>query len=130
MSPTLTDLTSLARQSGDILRRAFGQHLRVDHKGLIDLVSEADRQSEQFLLGHLREHFPGHRIVAEESGVSAGSADHAWYIDPLDGTVNYVHGLPIYSVSIAYAEQGKLILAVVYDPMRDELFSAEAGSGA
>lgn len=130
MPPTLSDLSSLARQAGDILRASFGQHLHVDHKGLIDLVSEADRQSEQFLIGYIRERFPGDRIVAEESGVSAGSIDHLWYIDPLDGTVNYVHGLPIYSVSIAYAEGGKLLLGVVYDPMRDELFSAEAGLGA
>ncbi|HSB67620.1 MAG TPA: inositol monophosphatase family protein [Anaerolineales bacterium] len=130
MPPTLTDLSSLACQAGDILRQSFGQHLQVDHKGLIDLVTEVDRQSEQFLLGYIQEHFAGDRIVAEESGVSAGSSDHMWYIDPLDGTVNYVHGLPIYSVSIAYAEQGKLRLGVVYDPMRDELFSAEAGLGA
>ncbi len=130
MPPTLTDLTSLARQAGDILRRDFGLHLHVDHKGLIDLVSEADRQSEQFLLDTLRQHFPGDSINSEESGISAGTNDHQWYIDPLDGTVNYVHGVPIYSVSIAYAENGKLLLGVVYDPSRDELFSAEAGVGA
>ena len=130
MPPTLTDLTSLACQAGDILRQSFGQHLHVDHKSLIDLVTEVDRQSEQYLLGQIRELFPGHSIVAEESGVSAGNMDHQWYIDPLDGTVNFVHGLPIYSVSIAYAKRGKLLLGVVYDPMRDELFSAEAGKGA
>ncbi len=130
MPPTLTDLTNLARQAGEILHRDFGQHLRVDHKGLIDLVSEADRQSEQFLLRYLRQHFPTDRIVSEESGELAGNAEHTWYIDPLDGTVNYVHGLPIYSVSIAHAEAGQLQLAVVYDPQRDELFSAESGKGA
>jgi len=130
MPPTLTNLTVLARQAGDILCHAFGQHQRVDHKGLIDLVSEADRQSEEFLLSYIRRSFPGDRIVAEESGVSGGSTEGEWYIDPLDGTVNYVHGLPIYSVSIAYAELGNLILGVVYDPSRDELFSAEAGKGA
>ncbi len=130
MPPTLTDLTMLARQAGDILHGDFGQHLRVDHKGLIDLVSEADRQSEQFLLSHLRDHFPNDRIVSEESGELAGDADHTWYVDPLDGTVNYVHGLPIYSVSIAYAEAGQLMLAAVYDPQRNELFSAAAGKGA
>ncbi len=130
MPPTLTDITTIARQAGDILRRDFGQHLRVDHKGLIDLVSEADRQSEQFLLSHICDHFPADRIVSEESGELAGDASRTWYVDPLDGTVNYVHGLPIYSVSIAYAEAGQLILGVVYDPQRDELFSAEAGKGA
>ncbi len=130
MPPNLTDLITLARQSGDILRRNFGQHLHVDHKGLIDLVTEADKQSEQFLLSHILKHFQGDNIVSEESGVLPGINDHSWYVDPLDGTVNYVHGLPIYSVSIAYAEAGQLKLSVVYDPQRDELFSAEAGKGA
>jgi myo-inositol-1(or 4)-monophosphatase len=130
MPPTLNDLSILAGQAGKILRHYFGQHLRVDHKGLIDLVTEADRQSEQFLLSHIRDHYPDDRIISEESGEHYGSADHAWYVDPLDGTVNFVHGIPIYSVSIAYAESGKLLLGVVYDPMRDELFSAESGRGA
>jgi myo-inositol-1(or 4)-monophosphatase len=130
MPPTLSDLSSIARLAGEILRNDFGQHLQVDYKSLIDLVSEADRQSEQLLLGYIQEHFPGDRIVAEESGELAGSTDHTWYVDPLDGTVNYVHSLPIYSVSIAYAEGGILRLGVVYDPQRDELFSAEAGKGA
>lgn len=126
MPPTLPDLINLSRQAGDILRQNFGLHLRVDHKGVIDLVSEADRQSEQLLLDSIRSRFPGDRIVAEESGELAGTADRVWYIDPLDGTVNYVHGIPIYSVSIAYAEAGELRLSVVYDPSRDECFSAES----
>ena len=130
MPPTLTELNTLARHAGDILRTSFGQHLHVDHKGIIDLVSEADHRSEQFLLSNIHQHFPADRIVAEESGELAGTDDHVWYIDPLDGTINYVHGLPIYSVSFAYAEQGKLLLGAVYDPMRDECFSAELGQGA
>ncbi len=130
MPPTLIELTTLARAAGNILRESFGQHLRVDHKGLIDLVSEADRQSEQYLLSRIRKLYPDDRIVSEESGVLAGTNAHAWYVDPLDGTVNYVHGLPIYSVSIAYAQAGKLLLGVVYDPTHDELFSAESGVGA
>ena len=130
MPPTLPEVISLARQAGEILRSSFGQHLQVDHKGVIDLVSEADHRSEEFLLSHIRQHFPGDTIVAEESGELTGTADHAWFIDPLDGTVNYVHGLPIYSVSIAYAEGGELRLGVVYDPMRDECFSAGSGLGA
>jgi myo-inositol-1(or 4)-monophosphatase len=129
-SPTLSELISLARQAGDILRGCFGQQMQVDHKGIIDLVSEADHQSEQLLLGYIHQNFPNDRIVAEESGELEGSSGQAWYIDPLDGTVNYVHGVPIYSVSIAYAEQGTLRLGVVYDPSRDECFSAELGGGA
>lgn len=130
MPPTLTDLITLARQAGDILRTNFGLLLQVDHKGVIDLVSEADRLSEKFLLDAIRSRFPGDRIVAEESGELAGDAGRIWYIDPLDGTVNYVHGIPIYSVSIAYAEEGVLRLSAVYDPSRDECFSAEADVGA
>jgi len=130
MPPTLTDLITLARQSGDILRTSFGQLLQVDHKGVIDLVSDADWRSEQFIISYIHQHFPGDTIVAEESGEFTGTANHAWYIDPLDGTINYVHGLPIYSVSIADAEGGVQRLAVVYDPMRDECFSAEFGKGA
>jgi myo-inositol-1(or 4)-monophosphatase len=128
--PTLTDLITLAHQAGDILRASFGQQLIVDYKGVIDLVSDADHRSEQFLLNHIRQHFPGDTIVAEESGKHAGTADHAWYIDPLDGTVNYIHGLPIYSVSIGYAEAGEMRLGVVYDPSRDECYSAELAKGA
>jgi myo-inositol-1(or 4)-monophosphatase len=130
MPPTLPELITLSHQAGEILRTNFGQLLHVDHKGVIDLVSEADHQSEHFLLSYIHQHFPNDRIVTEESGELSGSADHAWYIDPLDGTINYVHGIPIYSVSIAYAEAGVLRLGVVYDPMRDECFSAEHGAGA
>src|SRR4030066_268035 len=118
MPPTLTDLITLSRQAGEILRISFGQLLHVDQKGVIDLVSEADRQSEKFLLSYIHQHFPTDRIVAEESGEHSGTADHTWYVDPLDGTINYVHGIPIYSVSIAYAEAGVLRLGVVYDPRR------------
>ncbi len=130
MPPTLNDLITLASQAGLILRQSFGLRLQVDHKGVIDLVSEADRLSEKFLLDYIRSRFPGDRIVAEESGELAGTADRVWYIDPLDGTVNYVHGIPIYSVSIAYTEASRLRIGVVYDPSRDECFSAEFGLGA
>lgn len=128
--PNLTELVTLARRAGDILRHNFGQGLQVSYKGVIDPVTEADRLSEQFLLGYIRKHFPNDAIVAEESGESPGRTDRAWYIDPLDGTVNYVHGIPIYSVSIAYAVRGNPVLGVVYDPACNECFSAEAGKGA
>jgi myo-inositol-1(or 4)-monophosphatase len=130
MSPTIEDLISLSHQAGEILRTCFGQPLQVDHKGIIDLVSDADHRSEQFLISYIRQHFPGDTLVAEESGRKTGNSNNAWYIDPLDGTVNYVHGLPFYSVSIAYAQEGKTNLGVVYDPSRDECFSAELGKGA
>src|SRR5512139_540011 len=130
MPPSLTDLIALSRQAGEILCASFGQHLQVDHKGDIDLVSDVDRRTEQFLLSYIHQHFPNDHVIAEESGEQAGSNDHMWYVDPLDGTINYIHGIPIYSVSIAYAEGGQLCLGVVYDPARDECFSAELGKGA
>jgi myo-inositol-1(or 4)-monophosphatase len=89
-----------------------------------------DRQSEKFLLGEVQGDFPDHHIFSEESGVINGNDEHVWYIDPLDGTVNYAHHVPIFSVSIAYACRGRLTLGVVYDPLRDEMFTAERGRGA
>jgi myo-inositol-1(or 4)-monophosphatase len=130
VKPTLQDLEHLAHQAGHILRASFGQQLSIDHKGVIDLVTDADHRSEAYLLGEIRNRFPGHKIIAEESGESAGADGQVWYIDPLDGTVNYAHGLPIFSVSIGYSEAGKMQLGVVYDPMRDECFSGQAEHGA
>ncbi len=130
MRPQLSDLETLARQAGDILRAGFGQRHQIDHKGVIDVVTEVDRRSEAFILGEIRRLFPDHRVLAEESGELAGKDGQIWYVDPLDGTVNYSHGLPIFSVSLAYAEAGETRLGVVYDPMRDECFSAERGQGA
>jgi myo-inositol-1(or 4)-monophosphatase len=128
--PTLAYLKRLARGAGQIVRDGYEQKHQVDYKGVIDLVTEVDRQSEEFLLGEIQRNFPEHRILAEESGLRQGHDGDLWYIDPLDGTVNYAHGIPIFSISIAYAREGELALGVVYDPMRDELFSAERGSGA
>jgi myo-inositol-1(or 4)-monophosphatase len=128
-TPTLTYIERLARQAGQILRAGYQQEHQVDYKGVIDLVTEIDRQSEDYLLGEIRRDFPEHHILAEESGGTRGG-ENQWYIDPLDGTVNYAHNIPIFSVSIAYASNGTLSLAAVYDPMRDEMFTAERGKGA
>ena len=130
MGPTLSDIDRLAREAGAILRAGYNTEHQVNYKGVIDLVTEVDHQSEAFLLGELRRQFPDHHIVTEESGIIQGSDQHIWYIDPLDGTVNYAHHIPIFAVSIAYAYQGRLALGAVYDPMRDEMFIAERGKGA
>ena len=127
--PTLSYIERLARQAGQILRAGYQQKHQIDYKGVIDLVTEIDRQSEDYLLGEIRKDFPDHHILAEESGGTRGD-ENQWYIDPLDGTVNYAHNIPIFSVSIAYASNGSLSLAAVYDPMRDEMFTAERGKGA
>ena len=128
--PTLSDLKDLARQAGEILRKGYGQPHDVRNKGVIDLVTEVDQRAEAFLLDAIQNQFAGHKVVAEESGVLDGEAGHVWYVDPLDGTVNYAHDIPIFSVSLAYEESGAMQLGVVYDPMRDELFSAQRGKGA
>lgn len=130
MIPNLEDLITLARGAGEILRAGFTQSNHIQHKGEIDLVTEMDQRSEAYLLEAINRRFPTHQIIAEESGQKDGDPQHTWYIDPLDGTTNYAHGLPIFSVSIAYAHQGQVTLGVVYDPIRDELFAAGAGKGA
>ncbi len=130
MEPTLSEIERLAREAGAILRAGYNKEHQVNFKGVIDLVTEVDHQSEAFLLGEVQRNYPDHHIFAEESGIIQGSDQHIWYIDPLDGTVNYAHHIPIFCVSIAYAFQGELTLGAVYDPMRDEMFIAERGKGA
>jgi myo-inositol-1(or 4)-monophosphatase len=130
MKPELITLKQYAKGAAEILRSGFGKEHQVVYKGAIDLVTEIDRRSEDFLLANIQRDFPGHMIFTEESGQHQGSLDHCWYIDPLDGTVNYAHGVPIFSISIAYAENGRVLLGVVYDPMQDECFAAERGKGA
>jgi myo-inositol-1(or 4)-monophosphatase len=129
-TPTLSYLESLARQAGAILRAGFGHDYKVYVKGEIDLVTDVDHKSEAFLIDEIHKHFPDHRILAEESGQSAGQARCTWYIDPLDGTVNFAHGLPGFAVSIGYAEEGIMRLGMVYDPIREECYSAERERGA
>lgn len=128
--PTLKDLQDIARGAGVILREGYGREHNVRFKGVIDPVTEVDAASEEYILGEVNRRWAGHSIMAEESGLTSGSDGHMWYIDPLDGTVNYSHHIPIFSVSIAYAQDGMMTLGVVYDPMRDEMFSAERGKGA
>lgn len=130
MTPTLKELETLARAAGEILYEGYNQEHQISYKGAIDLVTEVDRASEAYLLDEINKRWPGSHIVAEESGITQGDPEHSWYVDPLDGTVNYAHRIPIFSVSIAYAHQGTMQLGVVYDPMRDELFSGERGAGA
>jgi myo-inositol-1(or 4)-monophosphatase len=130
MQLTLSFVENLARQAGEILQAGYNKEHQVGYKGVIDLVTEIDHQSEKFLLDEVRKDFPDHHIFSEESGIIQGNANDVWYIDPLDGTVNYAHHVPIFCVSIAYASRGALTLGAVYDTMRDEMFLAERGKGA
>jgi myo-inositol-1(or 4)-monophosphatase len=128
--PTLAELEAIARRAGAILRDGYDREHQVSYKGVIDLVTEVDRASEDFLLKEINQRWPGGHILAEESGLTRGDDEHTWYIDPLDGTVNYAHRIPIFAVSIGYAKRGRMQLGTVYDPMRDEMFSAERGRDA
>lgn len=130
MKPTLSDLERLARESGAILREGYNKEHQVSYKGVIDLVTEIDHASESFLIKEIQTHFPDSHILAEESGETKGGNEGIWYIDPLDGTVNYSHHIPVFCVSIAYALNGIVKLGAVYDPLRDEIFSAERSKGA
>ncbi len=130
MKPTLSDLERLAREAGAILREGYSKEHQISYKGVIDLVTEIDHASEAFLLKEINAHFPDSHIIAEESGETKGANGGIWYIDPLDGTVNYSHHIPVFCVSIAYAFDDIVTLAAVYDPLRDEMFTAERGKGA
>lgn len=131
MLPSLTDLEQMARKAGDILRAGYEKEHQINYKGVIDLVTEVDSQSEALLLAEIQGRFAGHPILSEEAGeIDGHKEEHLWYLDPLDGTVNYAHGVPIFSLSIAYAYRGIVRLGAVYDPLRDEMFLAEEGKGA
>jgi myo-inositol-1(or 4)-monophosphatase len=122
-----------ARAAGAILREMLGQ-VEIEHKGIVDLVTDADRASESLVASRLSEAFPTHRLVGEEGiarvNGAGDAAEYTWIVDPLDGTTNYSHGYPHFGVSIALAHGAEVVLGVVYDPMRDELFQAERGMGA
>src|SRR5512140_338044 len=128
--PTLADLEQLAFQAGKILSDGYEKDHQVDFKGIVNPVTEIDHASEKFLISEINRKFTGHSFLAEESGASKTQTEHLWIIDPLDGTVNYSHGVPIFCVSIAYSFRGQVLLGAVYDPMRDEMFTAERGKGA
>ncbi len=120
-----------ARNAGDIIQRASHNvnRLTINQKSQHDFVSEVDFAAEQEIIQVIRKAYPDHAILAEESGEHSGN-DYIWVIDPLDGTTNFLHGFPQYAVSIALKVKGKLEVGVVYDPVNDELFTAERGGGA
>ncbi len=116
-----------ARRGGRILAERFTAHRTIELKGGIDLVTDADRASEAAVLDFIRQRFPGHAILAEESGLTAAADRYRWLVDPLDGTTNYAHRVPHFCVSVAVEGPGGLIAGAVYDPLRDELFAAARG---
>jgi myo-inositol-1(or 4)-monophosphatase len=121
---------SVAQEAGALLRDRLNTKFNVSHKGDINLVTEVDIASETLIRERIATRFPKHQVLAEESGFADSASDYRWIIDPLDGTTNYAHGYPVFNVSIGLEHKGEMIAGVVYDPMRDELFAAEKGSGA
>ncbi|MBT3048536.1 MAG: inositol-1-monophosphatase [Candidatus Thiodiazotropha sp.] len=131
MNPMLTIAVRAARDAGRVITRNFNRldRLTVSDKGNNDFVTEVDRNAEAVIINQLREKFPNHAILAEESG-KQGDDDHLWIIDPLDGTTNFLHGLPQFAVSIALKIRGRLEVGVVYDPVSEEMYTACRGEGA
>src|SRR5437773_5632469 len=126
----LESAEQIAREAGALLATYFEKRVAFELKGDFDLVTEADRASERLVVERLRSHFPSHAIVAEEGGGHEGRSGYRWYVDPLDGTTNFAHGYPIYNVTMGLEQDGEMLVGVVFDPSRQEMFSAERGAGA
>src|SRR5437899_1917757 len=123
-------MIEIAREAGALLMEYFHQHVKVEYKGDVDLVTIADRKSEALILERIRTRWPSHDILGEEGGLVDNNSDYRWYVDPLDGTTNFAHGFPVFCVSLGLEYKKRLVAGVVYDPTRDELFTAEQGRGA
>jgi myo-inositol-1(or 4)-monophosphatase len=121
---------SAARRAGEVLRAGFGTEHTITYKGEVDLLTEIDEEAERVIREELLGAFPSYGMLAEEGGELTGEEDVRWIVDPLDGTTNYAHQLPIFCVSIALEWSGEVILGVVHDPMGEETFVAERGRGA
>jgi myo-inositol-1(or 4)-monophosphatase len=130
---------AIAREAGALLREFYHRGVRTEYKGDVDLVTEADRASEQLIVSRLAEAFPTHGIYGEEGTRSGLTSEFRWYVDPLDGTTNFAHGFPAFCVvlgceqrapGLSPEEDGQMVAGVIYDPLRDEMFSAARGEGA
>lgn len=130
MESYLNIAVDIARESGALLAQHFKRPKEIFYKGASDLVTDADRRSEALIIERLRSHFPKHGIVAEEGGGGRTDSDYCWYVDPLDGTTNFAHGFPVFCVTLGLAYRGETVAGVVFDPIHDELFTAESGAGA
>lgn len=130
---------SIARDAGALLREYYDRGVRTEYKGDVDLVTEADRASERLITDRLHAAFPGHGVYGEEGTRRGLDCEFRWYVDPLDGTTNFAHGFPVFCVvlgcerrpaGLAADQDGEMVAGVIYDPLRDEMFSAERGNGA
>ncbi|MEN6466758.1 MAG: inositol monophosphatase family protein [Syntrophaceae bacterium] len=121
---------SAAREAGLFLKTNLHKRHSIQYKGEINIVTDADRKSEEMILRRIEREFPGHDILSEESDALERGSEFRWIVDPLDGTTNYAHGFPVFCVSIALQRNGEIVMGCIYNPMLDEMFTAEAGSGA
>jgi myo-inositol-1(or 4)-monophosphatase len=126
----ISPMQAMAREAGSLIMGYFRQHVKIEYKGAVDLVTIADRKSEALILERIRSQFPTHDVMGEEGTRIETGSEYKWYVDPLDGTTNFAHGYPVFCVSLAVERQGKRVAGVVYDPTRDEMFSAKLGGGA
>ncbi|MCH8014838.1 MAG: inositol monophosphatase [Candidatus Dadabacteria bacterium] len=119
-----------AREAGVVLLENLGKVKKIEFKAKNSLVTEVDKLSEEIIINNIKKSFPSHDIFAEESGRHSENSDYLWLIDPIDGTTNYAHAYPFFSISIALEVKGEVEVGLVYDPVKDEMFTAEAGKGA
>ena len=130
MASYLETAAEIAHEAGALLATYFERRVTFELKDAFDLVTEADRASEKLVVERLRSHFPSHSIVAEEGGGHQGGSEYCWYVDPLDGTTNFAHSYPVYNVTLGLERNGEMVAGVVFDPDRQEIFTAERGAGA
>ncbi len=121
---------NLAKKAGEYLRENFGKELNIEHKGRIDLVTQIDRNSQDMIVGEIFREFPHHSVIAEEGVDRTTGQEYTWFVDPLDGTVNYVHGIPFFCVSLGVFKDKKPYIGVCYNPISGDLFTAQSGKGA
>jgi myo-inositol-1(or 4)-monophosphatase len=127
----INKIIQIAREAGEIIKAGFGKSLNLEYKtSILDFVTNIDKASEQRIIDFVKKEYPKHNILAEESGAENFDSEFTWVIDPLDGTMNFAHGLPIFSVSIAVLKQNEIIAGAIYDVMNNIMFSTEKGSGA
>lgn len=122
----------LAKEAGHIQLKAMGaaHHIEYKGKGVANIVTEVDKKCEELIFGRIHKEYPSHEFLGEEGGLLKTKSEYKWIVDPLDGTVNYAHGYPLFATSIALEYKNEIILGVVYEPNRDELFAAQKGAGA
>src|SRR5712671_3752455 len=126
----ISPMQAMAREAGSLVMGYFRQHVKIEYKGAVDLVTVADRKSEALILERVRKQFPSHDVMGEEGARIESGSDYKWYVDPLDGTTNFAHGFPVFCVSLGVQYRGRGAAGVIYDPTRDEMFAAAEGKGA